>query len=160
MPPFEDYVMANRTYRYMREEPLYPFGFGLSYTTFGYSNPQFSAARIASSATALLTVTVTNTGARADDAVVQLYITDCEASVTVPQCALKAFRRITLPAGAARAVAFDITPAMLALVDNAGVARVEPGTFVITVGGAAPAARSQALGAATPVTARLEVTHA
>jgi len=157
LPPFEDYAMDNRTYRYMRDEPLYPFGFGLSYTTFAYSNPQLGRARMSAGDTTRITVTVTNTGARAGDEVVQLYITDCEASVRVPQCALKAFTRVTLQPGAAREVAFEITPAMLALVDNEGAARVEPGTFVISVGGTSPGARSVALGAATPVTAHLEI---
>ncbi|MCX7004926.1 MAG: fibronectin type III-like domain-contianing protein, partial [bacterium] len=160
LPPFEDYAMDNRTYRYMRDEPLYPFGFGLSYTTFAYSNPQLGCARMSAGDTTRITVTVTNTGARAGDEVVQLYITDCEASVRVPQSALKAFTRVTLQPGEAREVAFEITPAMLALVDNAGEARVEPGTFVISVGGTSPGARSVALGAATPVTTHLEIVPA
>jgi len=157
LPPFEDYSMENRTYRFMRDEPLYPFGFGLSYTTFAYRNVQLSPARIGREGSTTATVTVMNTGPRAGDDIVQLYISDCEASVRVPQYALKAFQRITLAPGEAREVRFEITPAMLALIDNDGTARVEPGQFRVTIGGASPHPRSQALGAPAPAVAYLEV---
>lgn len=157
LPPFEDYDMSKRTYRFIQNEPLYPFGFGLSYTTFSYTNPRITPERIAQDGHAQVTVTVTNTGDRSGDEVVQLYISDCEASVRVPQYALKAFTRITLAPGEARDVTFEITPAVCALIDNDGVARVEPGRFHIIVAGASPNARSQELGAPEPACVTLEV---
>lgn len=157
LPPFEDYAMDNRTYRFMREEPLYPFGFGLSYTTFAYSDLRLAPPRISRDGHTTATVRVTNTGARAGDEIVQLYLTDCEASVRVPQYALKGFQRVTLAPGESREVQFEITPRMLALIDNDGTARVEPGRFRVIVGGACPHPRSHALGAPVPAVALLEV---
>lgn len=157
LPPFEDYAMDNRTYRFMRDEPLYPFGFGLSYTTFAYNDLRLAPPRIARDGHTVATVRVTNTGARAGDEIVQLYLTDCEASVRVPQYALKGFQRVTLAPGESCEVQFEITPQMLALIDNDGTARVEPGSFRVIVGGACPHPRSQALGAPVPAVALLEV---
>lgn len=157
LPPFEDYSMNNRTYRFMRDEPLYPFGFGLSYTTFAYSNLRLAHTRISRDGVTTATVTVKNVGGRPGDEIVQLYISDCEASVRVPLYALKSFQRVSLAPGEARDVEFDITPEMLALVDLEGQSRVEPGAFRVIVGGACPHSRSQALGAPAPVVATLEV---
>ncbi|MCX7847739.1 MAG: glycoside hydrolase family 3 C-terminal domain-containing protein [bacterium] len=157
LPPFEDYAMNNRTYRFMREEPLYPFGFGLSYTTFSYVDPQLTPPRIARNGSTTATVWVKNTGPRAGEEIVQLYLSDCEATVRVPQYALKAFQRVALAPGETRPVQFEITPEMLALIDLDGTARVEPGLFRVIIGGACPHPRSQALGAAPPALATLKV---
>jgi len=155
LPPYEDYSMVERTYRYMTKEPLYPFGFGLSYTQFEYSDLKLAPARIKNGDTARATVTVKNVGSVAGDEVVQLYLTDVEASVRTPIAALKGFQRITLRPRQQQTVTFTITPEMLALVDENGDSILEPGTFRITVGGCSPGARGLALGAAQPVVTTL-----
>ena len=157
LPDYADYRLTNRTYRYMTEEPLYPFGYGLSYTTFEYGSIRLSAAQIASGDTVQASVTVTNTGACESDEVVQLYITDDEASVVVPNSSLRDFKRIRLAPGASAEVRFDITPAMLALVNDEGEHVLEPGSFTISIGGSSPSTRNAALGAAAPATATLVV---
>ena len=92
LPPFEDYALKGRTYRYAEKEPLFPFGFGLSYTTFSYSNLQLSAEKVKNGQSIEATVTVTNTGDTQADEVVQLYITDQEGSVELPE---NVFKRIS-----------------------------------------------------------------
>ena len=155
LPPFEDYAMTERTYRYATWEPLYPFGFGLSYTRFAYSNLRLEGELAQGNLTAQ--VTVRNTGALAGEEVVQVYVSDLEASVVAPFQRLVAFRRIALAPGEARELAFVITPEMLALVDEDGVSRLEPGDFRLTVGGCSPGARGEALGAPAPVRADFTV---
>jgi len=157
VPPFEDYSMAGRTYRYMAEEPLYPFGFGLSYAEFEYGELALSAGRVERGEGLSAEVTVTNTGRREAEEVVQLYVTDDEASVAAPRCALKAFRRVRLASGGSETVRFDITPEMMELVDEEGRPVLEPGTFTVTAGGSSPGPRAEALGAARPGTARFEL---
>ncbi|MDF3069523.1 MAG: glycoside hydrolase family 3 domain protein, partial [Polyangiaceae bacterium] len=94
LPPFEDYAVSGRTYRYLKASPLYPFGFGLSYTTFGYSDLFVSSHDVAVSATSSVEVTVlvTNLGDRASDEVVQLYVRDLEASSVVPHHELRGLK--------------------------------------------------------------------
>ncbi len=138
LPPFEDYRMENRTYRYFRGEPLFPFGHGLSYTTFAYSNLRFSAESIKAGDSLTVSVDVQNTGQRAGDEVVQLYISDVEASVRVPIRQLQGFTRINLQPGEVRTLDFDLQPEQFALVDNQGERIVEPGQFQISVGGRQP----------------------
>lgn len=150
VPEYTDYNLTGRTYRYMTKEPLYPFGFGLSYAKFEYRDLAISKSRIA-------TVTVQNTGAVTADEVVQLYITDNEASVPVPRWALKDFRRVTLAPGESREVKFKITPAMLAVINANGDAVREPGTFTVWIGDCSPDPRNQALGAPKPLSAQLTV---
>jgi len=157
LPPYENYAMEGRTYRYMTEEPLYPFGFGLSYTQFKYSGLKLSKRSVKAGESVRAEVTITNTGKRAAEEVVQLYITDVEASVPVPLWALKAFKRVRIVPGKSKKIAFDITPEMMALVDNDGESRIEPGEFRVTVGGSSPGKRSEALGAAKPAVGTFNV---
>jgi len=114
--------------------PRYPFGYGLSYTTFGYSNLKLSAARARVSDTITATVTVTNSGSREGTEVVQLYIRDLVSSVTRPIKELKGFQKISLAAGETKTVAIDITPESLAFYDINMKYVVEPGDFAIMVG--------------------------
>jgi beta-glucosidase len=115
-------------------QPLYPFGFGLSYTSFDISPPRILTPTIAATQPARIAVDVANTGGRAGDEVVQLYIHDDEASVTRPVIQLKRFQRVTLAPGERRTITFELTPDDLALW-NADMKRVvEPGTFTISVG--------------------------
>jgi beta-glucosidase len=115
--------------------PLFPFGFGLSYTTFAYSNLRLSATKIPAGGSVNVSVDVRNSGDRAGDEVVQLYIRDDVASVAEPIKALKGFRRITLQPGEFRTVTFTLAPAALALYDRQMRRVVEPGTFSVYVGG-------------------------
>ena len=117
--------------------PLYPFGHGLSYTTFSYGEPRLSRAVIARNDTLSVEVAITNTGGRAGDEVVQLYIRDDVASVTRPVMELRGFQKVSLGPGESRTVSFRLDPDDLALYD-AGMQRVvEPGTFTVFVGGSA-----------------------
>jgi len=148
LPPYEDYNMTGRTYRYMTEEPLYPFGFGLSYTQFEYSDLKLDKTGIKKGETVKANVLVTNTGKYAAEEVVQLYISDVEASVTVPLSALKGFKRVTLQPGESKTVQFDITPELMSIVDNDGNKIIEKGDIKITIGGCSPGKRGVDLGAA------------
>jgi len=140
LPPFEDYRMAGRTYRYFTGEPLYPFGYGLSYTRFAYSNLSVPK-RARAGATVTVKVRVTNTGKVAGDEVVQLYVKDLQATVPVPLRALQGFKRIHLRPGESQVVTFTLTPRQWSLVDQQFKRVVEPGDFEITVGGAQPGAQ-------------------
>jgi beta-glucosidase len=125
---------AKRGYLLASKEPLFPFGHGLSYTTFAYSNLKVTPQTIGVSDQAAVSVDVTNTGEIAGDEVVQLYIHDQISSVTRPIKELKGFERITLEPGETRTVVFDITPDKLSLLDARMERIVEPGLFDIMVG--------------------------
>ncbi len=148
LPPYEDYNMANRTYRYMEKEPLFPFGFGLSYTQFEYSDMDVSPAQPAAGQPVMVEVTVTNTGKYRGEEVVQLYLNDVAASVAVPKYALKGFQRVALWPGASERVSFTIAPDMMKIVNEKGERVLEKGDFKVFLGGSAPSQRSLALGAA------------
>ncbi|MBM7582919.1 beta-glucosidase [Caldicoprobacter guelmensis] len=150
LPPFTDYSMKGRTYRYMEDEPLYPFGYGLSYTTFEYSNLKLSAEVVEAGQSITISVDVKNTGNMAGDEVVQLYLKDLEASVDVPIHELKGFSRIKLQPGESTTVTFTLTPRQMALIDDDGRCILEPGRFRVMVGGRQPDKRSEAL-AKTPI---------
>jgi beta-glucosidase len=114
--------------------PLYPFGYGLSYTTFKLSNLQLSAARIPANGRLTASVEIENTGTRAGDEVVQLYLRRVSASVTRPVEELKGFERVALAPGERRRISFTLTPAELGFYDRAMRFRVEPGAFKVMVG--------------------------
>nr|WP_262417341.1 beta-glucosidase BglX [Pseudomonas sp. SH10-3B] len=114
--------------------PLYPFGFGLSYTSFSYSAPRLSAQRLASTQALAVTVTVTNTGARSGDEIVQLYLRDDVASVTRPVRQLRGFRKVYLAPGEARELTFTLDQEDFALLDSDFSPVVEAGTFTVFVG--------------------------
>lgn len=158
LPDFRDYSMKGRTYRYLETEPLYPFGYGLSYTTFDYSSPELSKATISPDESIEVSTTVTNTGAVSGDEVVQLYVKDLEATVGVPNFELRGFQRVYLKAGESAEVRFGLLPRDLSVIDEEGKRVLEPGRFAIFVGGSQPDSRSVALTGTTPVRAELEVT--
>ena len=153
LPPFEDYSMAGRTYRYMTAEPLYPFGFGLSYARFSYSNLALAQDTIRAGESLPIRFTLTNTGPVEAEEVAQLYLSDLQATVPVPQHSLIGFRRVSLKPGESGEIEFTLTPDMMMLVDDAGEMKLEPGEFKLTVGGCSPGARGIALGAPAPVNA-------
>ena len=125
---------ARRGYLYTNKEPLFPFGFGLSYTTFEYSDLKITSGQIGPNGQTEVSVTVKNTGNRAGDEIVQLYIRDVVSSVTRPVLELKDFRRVPLAAGESKTVTFTITPDKLSFLDLNMQRVVEPGAFEIMVG--------------------------
>ncbi len=143
LPPFEDYGMDGKTYRYFKGDPLYPFGHGLSYTRFEYRDLKVKKG-VKAGESVRVSAEVRNAGPLAGDEVVQLYLTDVEASAPVPVRALKGFERIHLRPDEARRVTFTLAPADLALVDAAGRRVLEPGEFRVSVGGKQPGFKGQA----------------
>lgn len=125
---------SRRGYLFDTTKPLYPFGYGLSYTTFDISGPRLASATILKRENATVTVDVVNTGSRAGDEVVQLYVHDDLASVTRPLIELKRFQRVTLQPGERRTVTFELKPNDLALWNMDMKRVVEPGTFTISAG--------------------------
>jgi beta-glucosidase len=135
LPAFTDYSMQGRTYRYFKGEPLYPFGYGLSYTNFAYSNLRIESKSVKAGEPVKVSVEVTNTGDREGDEVVQLYLTDTAASAPVPIRTLVGFERVSLRPKEKRAVTFTITPRQMSLIDDSAKRVIEPGEFLITIGG-------------------------
>lgn len=126
---------SRRGYVLSSTEPLYPFGFGLSYTTFKYSNLKVTRPQIGTNGETTVTVDIKNTGKVRGDEVAQMYIRDDVSSVTRPLKELKDFARVSIEPGATRTVTFNVTPAKLALYNREMKRVVEPGTFQIMVGG-------------------------
>ena len=138
LPPFEDYSMSNRTYRYFQGEPRYPFGYGLSYTSFSYRNLTCES-QVQTGNSLKVSVWVKNTGKRDGDEVVQLYVSHPQnKNVRIPLCALKGFMRIHLKAGEERKVDFTLRPEDLALTDVLGNWIERSETVKIFVGGGQP----------------------
>jgi beta-glucosidase len=157
LPAFDDYSMNGRTYRYMTEEPLYPFGFGLSYSRFDYSDLQLDKTTLALGDSLHVCLTLTNCGDSDSAEVVQFYLSDLHASTVVPLHHLVGFERVTLKAGESRTLKFTLTPEMMSFYNDDGKLTLEPGEFRLEVGGCSPGKRGQELGAPTPVTAVFEV---
>lgn len=147
LPPYEDYSMKGRTYKFMTEDPLYPFGFGLSYTNFTYGKIKVSSSTLSKTDNFTVTIEITNSGNVVSDEVVQLYVTDLIASVDVPNFQLKAVKRITLKPDESRQVKFELSPSAFEIVNNIGTSVIESGEFKIYVGGTSPMKRSFELGA-------------
>ena len=138
LPDFEDYSMANRTYRYFKGDVRYPFGYGLSYTTFAYQ-PLSNASIVKIGESIKVTTTVTNTGKRDGDEVVQLYVSHPQNGNTrVPLRALKGFKRIHLNKGESQTVTFTLSPEELALVDEKGNLVQKEGPVELYIGGGQP----------------------
>jgi beta-glucosidase len=138
LPPFEDYNMAGRTYRYFEGDVLYPFGYGLSYTSFAYSDLALSHDRMDGLEVLQVSCEVHNTGGRAGDEVVQVYLRDEEASLPVPRHSLVGFKRIRLAAGAEERVTFEVQPKQFAFVNKDEEWVIEPGIFTVFVGRGQP----------------------
>ncbi len=158
LPPYQDYSMKGRTYRYMEQEPMYPFGFGLSYATFTYSDVKVSKPTVKKKQSVEVEAKVTNAGKTQADEVVQLYITDVASSTQQnPLFSLKGIKRITLKPGESSTVKFTITPEMMEMINDKGESVLEAGQFRVSIGGSLPGSRSVALGAAEGVQATFNV---
>jgi beta-glucosidase len=138
LPPFDNYHMAGRTYRYFAGEVVYPFGYGLSYTTFDYQALTLSHNSMNASEHLQVSCDVKNTGDVTGDEVVQVYLRDQTASMPIPQHWLVGFKRVHLAPGAVEKVTFEIQPRQFAAVSDAGDWIIEPGTFMVFVGGGQP----------------------
>ena len=135
LPPFEDYRMAGRTYRFFEGVPLYPFGYGLSYTTFRYDRLRVSRDTLRGDDSLTVAVDVTNTGARGGDEVVQLYVRYPHSAVPRPRRDLRGFRRVTLGPGESRTITFPLTASAFRYWDaDAHRWAVENGPVVVEVG--------------------------
>ncbi len=139
LPPFEDYSMANRTYRYFNGEPLYPFGYGLSYSSFAYSNIKLPK-KVKSGETVNVSVEVTNTSDCKGEEIVQVYVTNKNLGVGVPlpKLALKGFEKLKLEPGETKFVEFQLKAEHFAYVNAEGKSVMAPGEFTISVGGIQP----------------------
>ena len=137
IPDFSNYEMKGRTYRYFKGTPLYPFGYGLSYTTYEYSNLQVPASS-ATSSSVKVSVAVKNSGKVDGEEVVQLYVANKSVKAETPITALKGFQRISLKKGEQKTVTFTLVPEDFSYTNGDARQVVEPGTFEIAVGGAVP----------------------
>jgi beta-glucosidase len=141
LPDFTDYSMKGRTYRYFDGEPLYPFGHGLSYSSFAYADVKLSKAALDAGEPLQAEAKVTNTGAREGDEVVQVYV-GFPKLAGAPRHALRGFTRIHLKAGEAQTVKFTLSDRDLSYVDEAGNRLVGAGTYALTVGGGQPGTKA------------------
>jgi beta-glucosidase len=137
LPPFESYSMAGRTYRYFSGQPLYGFGYGLSYTTFAYRYLKLSHATLKPAEPLTVEADVTNTGKRSGDEVVELYLRGPQEGGE-PLRSLRAFQRVKLQAGETTHVLFTLQPAQLSEVDHDGKTAMQPGEYSIFLGGGQP----------------------
>lgn len=137
IPAFENYDMAGKTYRFFTKEPLYPFGYGLSYTTFKYDNLSIPE-KVVAGEKVTVKVTVTNTGKIVGDEVVELYLTDEKASTPRPIRQLEGFTRISLKPGESKVVDLKVEPRQFSMINNKAKRVIEPGYFTIAIGGKQP----------------------
>jgi beta-glucosidase len=137
LPPFDSYAMKGRTYRYFEGAPLYPFGYGLSYTTFSYSDLTLPTSAVTAGHPLTAEVTVTNTGKRAGDEVAQLYLGFPQVA-GAPIRALRAFERVHLDPGQSQKVRFNLKPRDLSMVSEAGEPIIAEGKYSVSVGGGQP----------------------
>jgi len=142
LPGFSDYSMKGRTYRYFTGEALYPFGYGLSYTTFKYTNLR-SPATIVKGKNTTVSVQVTNTGKMDGEEVVELYVADQNKNIHAPIKALKGFQRISLKAGESKVVTFNLTANDLSLVNEEGKLYQPKDKLMISVGGGQPGVKNK-----------------
>ena len=157
LPDYEDYSMQGRTYKFMKEEPMFPFGFGLSYTAFVYDDVAISKNKIKQKDDVTISCMVSNAGEVDADEVVQLYL---QPMVEIPEGAqfiLKAFKRIHLKAGESVKVEFALSSSEFKQYDMEGELKWVKGDYQLIMGGALPTRRSIDLGAATPIKTHIQL---
>jgi beta-glucosidase len=140
LPPFADYSMQNRTYRYFSGKTLYDFGFGLSYTKFSYSHLKLSTETLNAGDSLTAEADVRNSGSVAGDEVAELYLTaprDGNGGLS-PKLQLEGFQRIHIAPGQIRHVVFKLDPRQLSEVDSNGIRSVQPGSYKLSIGGSQP----------------------
>jgi beta-glucosidase len=157
LPPYEDYRMTGRTYRYMTEKPLYPFGFGLSYTGFRFDSLELSASSLSAGVSLRAVVKVSNTGKRDAEEVVQIYIARENRGADDPASSLRAFRRILIPAGQTISAEFELAAAAFESVNAGGENVLVPGAYTVYAGDAAPLPVSVEKGAPKPAHASITI---
>jgi beta-glucosidase len=157
LPPYEDYSMRGRTYRYMTEKPLYPFGFGLSYTSFRFDSLELSASSLSAGAAVKATVKLANTGKRDAEEVVQIYIAKENRGADDPASSLRAFHRLLIPAGQTASAEFELTAAAFESVNAEGESVLVPGDYTVYAGDAAPLPVSMEKGAPKPASAAITI---
>ena len=152
LPPYEDYSIEGRTYMYMEKEPLYPFGYGLSYADFAYSDIELSTASISNNESTEIEVsaTVRNEGESESDEIVQLYITPLDPAVRAPRYMLRGVERVHLTSSESKKVSFSLTSDDFRLVNTDGEHQLYKGKYTIYVGGSLPDKRSMDLGMPQP----------
>src|SRR5690606_31242043 len=145
LPPFDDYAMKERTYRYFTGQPLFPFGHGLSYTSFGYSGLKLDRKRAGAGDEVAVSVTVKNQGKRAGDEVVQLYLAPVKPQRQRALKELRGFQRVHLQPGESRTVTFSIVPERDLRVydESAGRYTVDPGRYEVQVGASSADVRAR-----------------
>ncbi|HUY94313.1 MAG TPA: glycoside hydrolase family 3 C-terminal domain-containing protein [Terracidiphilus sp.] len=156
LPPFDDYAMKGRTYRYMTEKPLYPFGYGLSYTTFSYSEIRLAGNSVKAGDSVHLQAQVKNTGSAAGDEVAELYLVQPQTAVS-PRIVLAGFKRVHLEAGKSAEVDFTLDPRTMSEADADGNHVILPGEYKVYLGGAQPGGEAQSATAIFTVNGRMEL---
>lgn len=144
LPSFVDYSMKGRTYRYFEGKPDYPFGYGLSYTTFAYSGLKLGRAHLKAGIPQTLTVRVKNTGKLAGDSVVELYLSASQVTAP-PRPSLRGFTRVHLDPGESKAVSFKLDERELAFADDDGTQRIHAGEYTVWIGGGQPSTNAEGL---------------
>ena len=146
IPDYNDYSMYNRTYRFTKYKPMYPFGFGLSYSNFVYSDLQIKKNKIKKGESIDLNFEIHNDSQTSGEEIIQIYIKDIEASYRTPNSSLIYFNRVHLNPGEKKNINVIIDDKMMASFNNEGIKQIEPGIFKIFVGGSSPGQRSYELG--------------
>jgi beta-glucosidase len=146
LPPYEDYSMKERTYRYMTDTPLYPFGYGLSYTEFSFNDLYLDKEELAIDESLTVSVRVKNSGDMRAEEVVQLYVSTPNPEGIQPRWSLKNFVRVELDKGSSTQVSFKLGPEALEQFSKDGKTQVVPGEYMVYVGNGSPGERSEELG--------------
>jgi beta-glucosidase len=157
LPPYEDYAMKGRTYRYMKEKPLYPFGFGLSYTRFRFDYIAAEGKTVSAGDALTFDVKVSNIGERDADAVIQIYVSRDDRSEDEPITSLRDFRRVTVPNGRSVVERFTMPVSVFETVNAEGQSVLIPGSYTVYAADAAPVPAGVERGASKPVSMNITV---
>lgn len=157
LPPFEDYNMKGRTYKYMTETPLFPFGFGLSYTKFEFNDISINKQSLKKKDELTVSCSIKNIGDINADVVAQLYLIPKDKEADMPLYILKRFKRVNLKSGELQKVEFKLSPSDLLFIDKNGDEIWKKGKYEIVIGNSLPSERSMELGAALPTRTQIEL---